>query len=271
MDEEVGKPRIIVRELNKTESPPTPEVWDYETFREYLLALTRGKDFLLPREDYPTRIQLSDDWHGLLNGMRQESRDGKERFALVGFKDDHRAIYLPRTTALGESTFVPGEVILKTIEQAKRQAGITELVGDIHSHPNGWWKKIHDMQNIILKPFGGDLHAFSPGDLYCMVLPDLYLPMIGLAESDRNLFAFRTKQSEMVPGNELGFDQDKFDQHWAKQFGLKIVTVGKAKVALTLNPRSNPWEVDKAIAQRHGLVLYKGAPGLDMVKVFPNK
>ena len=61
--------------------------WSYDTFRHYLVGLTKGRDFVLPQEQFPKEIELSAGWHGVFNKMRSETdEDGKERWAGIGYK-----------------------------------------------------------------------------------------------------------------------------------------------------------------------------------------
>lgn len=255
------------------------ETWNYHLFREYLLSLTRGKDFLLPVDQYPNAIELSNDWHEVLDKMRTDSRDGHERWALIGYKEDRRGIYLPTIAAKGLPDHVPAEVMLEERDRAKVKAGITGLLGDLHSHPKGlvkdiWGASFEDLFDELFKE-DSEIAIFSAGDLYCMVIPGSFNLMRGVVQGRENLFAFRTRESTDLGISQNVFRQDAFEKYWyeknrfrylgnVKNFGVRRIQA--------LTSHADPWNVNTGIAERHKLVLYKGSSGANLTKVFsPNK
>lgn len=243
----------------------TTEKWEYPRFREYMLALTKGPDFLLPFDRYPKRIELSNPWHELLDQMRRESKDGVERWALIGFKDDRQSLYLPTTLTKGSSHRISVGVANRAIAYAKAKAGIVDLVGDIHSHPNGWLEKLYHLQNLPYALFKGNSHGFSIADLFALS----YQPFIGLAEGDRNLFAFKSRETHTVPGHALGSNLDEFEKHWNHKMGIRKISIGDSQAEIAIDPRSNIWSMNKKIAKKYKIVLYKGSPDKDLVRVIP--
>ncbi|MBI4059309.1 hypothetical protein HY404_03670 [Candidatus Microgenomates bacterium] len=217
---------------------PKENRWSYNYFREYLLASLRGKDFLLPQDQYPDKIELSPDWYITLNQMRQETQDGFERWALIGFKEDKRTLYLPRLTAKGLSDKVTPDIMNAQINKARSQVGIVDLLGHIHSHPRG----------PFLQPEDSSTSAFSAHDLYFSVAKPQPMFMLALVEGNENLFVFRAKDSEDL--DRSIFNQESFSNYWQEKM---------------LSARNINW----GMAERHRLVLYRSKAGQDLEKVFP--
>lgn len=210
----------------KTESPHPRKVWDYDQFRDYLLLISRGPEFTFPYDQYPERIRVSKPWHELLNQMRETSMDGKERQALIGYKNGSSSLYLPRITATGDNKAVPGEIILAEKKKAS-WAGIS-VIGDIHSHPNAFRNSAKTNR------------SFSSADLYNLLVPDYFIRVMCLAETDRNLLAFRARDTEMLLST-LTLTQEQFSEYWIEQ-------------------KLNVWDTSMAITQRHKLAIYSGKP-----------
>lgn len=246
-----------------------PERWTYDYFREYLLSLTRGSEFTLPQEAFPLVIELSRDWHTVLNTIREEtSKDEIERWAGIGFKEDRRSLYLPIFPAKGLHDIIPGELITKELEKMQSEFGMTAIIGDIHSHP----QKLPRDTSVthIEKPLEG---TFSVYDLYCAVKPSNPLQVMGLVDGYENVFSFRSKGSVMEDLRRrflFPTNQEDFAKYWYELNGYRYEksqedTNGYA-VRQVPNPPSH-WEICKQIAQRHRLVLYKGSENGDLRKI----
>ena len=242
-------------------------VWDYSHFREYLLALTRGRDFFLPSTDYPQEIELGTEWHQALDQMRKDSQDGIERFALIGFKEDRRSLYLPTVLAQGMPDHVPSEVIRKEIELARQRSRMTGFVGNIHSHPRQLQKDIWGgLTNSGLKG------AFSPADLYGMVVPRDPKTMMVVVEGVENVVAMKTKQSTDLGIESKLFSQDAFEKYWFEKYGFEYLGSVKefgARRAKPIRPDANSWSINTGIATRHNLVLYRGKSGENLKRQYP--
>lgn len=210
----------------KQESNHLQRVWNYDQFKNYLLLLSKGSEFTLPCNQYPERIKLSKNWHDILNEMRQESKDGKERYALIGYKNGSSSLYLPKITTIGENREIPAEIISAKRKKAN-QIGISPI-GNIHSHPTA--SRSSDRSN----------YAFSSSDLYGLLVPAYFTRVAGLAETKINLFVFGTKDTETILSPSI-FTQDQFNKYWAEQ-------------------KLNSWDTSMAIAQRYKLVIYSGQP-----------
>lgn len=235
--------------------------------REYLLGLTRSREFLVSILDYPRQIGLSQGWHDTLDQIRKDSVDGIERLALVGFKEDRRAIYLPTIGVKGLPDHVPSAIISREIQRARVKAGITGLIGDIHSHPRSLiesiWGNTSDQQNTA---------GFSAGDLYRMVSPGEFLPMMVVVEGNGNIVAFKTKESTDTGLDRNVLTQEGFEKYWYEKNGFRYLgRVEKygAERAVPISPNANGWNVNLGIAERHKLVLYRGGAGNNLVKLFP--
>lgn len=214
----------------KKESSSSSITWSYDQFRDYLLLMiSRGTEFVLPYDQYPQRIQLGKPWHDLLNKMRKESKDGNERLALIGYTEDRKNLYLPKAIGVGNHHMISPEVY-KTQAILSQQDGMAGIVGDIHSHPNNFFK--HYISSI-----GG----FSSHDLFRLLVP----PSIGLtilADNERNFLAFVTKETRILTFHNQPLNQEQYGSYWRNQVW------------------SASMDEENAIAQGHKLVIYSGKP-----------
>lgn len=242
--------------------------WEYNHFKEYLLSLTEGQEFL-PIDRHPNSIELSEGWHQTLDQMRKDSQDGIERWALVGFKDDKKSLYLPAIAAQGLPDHVPASVMSNEVHKAKNTAGIMGLVGDIHTHPRElkesiWGKFINGSKK--------DIARFSAGDLYTLLVPSRWGSFISIVDGDENLFAFRTRTTNDIGINSAFFNQESFERYWYQENGFvykgNVQQFGAQRV-IPVSPNANVWKVNTDIAERHNLVLYRGKIGENLEKVFP--
>ncbi len=216
--------------------------WNYDKFREYLLLLTRGKDFALSAKNYPEKIALGKNWHDVLNQIRKDSEDGIERFAVIGFKEDKKAIYIQTILLKGSPESVPQEVIDQAVDRARKH-GIEYRLGNIHSHPRQLYEKIW---GVIQKPKQHSA-VLSQDDLFSF----LQFPqsVAVLVEGNQNLFVFKCRESTGMPIGAEFLNRDTFKKYWSGRF--------------------QDWEMNLKIAERHNLVLYKGQANQDLIKVFP--
>lgn len=249
-------PEYIKNKFFKSGKKNQTDGWDYERFRNYLLGLTRGRNFLLPIDQYPNKIELSTGWHDLFNQMRRESaRDHLERYALIGFKDDRRALYLPTLSVRGHHNQVTGEVITNEISRARTKAGITGLVGDIHSHPR-----------II---FDSGSASFSPTDLYSVLLPRVHRFVIGVVEPHMVIFAFNTRETADLGVDPAFLNHESFTKFWIEKYGF--VNNGDITKIESVSPRNlySLWDINLGIAERHKLVFYRGVIDDDLIRAYP--
>lgn len=211
--------------------------WNYEQFKEYLMALAEGQQFLLPLNQYPSEFELSKDWHNVLNTMRNgTNRDRVERVALVGFNRIRRMLYLSDGTAHGWEKDAPvGELALFLLKVKAGLQDIQGFVGILHSHP----PRDLRLLGLTLLREGG----LSQGDLY-NALVSSYGPFIGVADGGRNVFAFKTRDS-IEPKESFAAFHNK------------------------PHLKSNILNNDTAIAQQYKLALYVGVPNGNLRRVSP--
>ncbi len=243
MSEDQAELRTLIEK-----APLLPKIWTSEVLKEYLLSQSKGQEFLLPLEEFPEEIELSHDWHEVLNTMRQgTNHDGIERVALVGFNSSHRAIYLPNfkmaAGVLDKSSGVitdygEGQAVNPTLIELQRifasKKGIEGFSGLLHSHPpdSSLFSPIFDL-------FGE--HRLSAGDLY-IALKGYYGNLMGVADGPINSFAFKTKES-IIPRD----DHETFYRLWEQE------------------PRIR--NLDQVIAQKYKLALYRGNKNQSLKRV----
>jgi len=197
--------------------------------RNILYPQAKGKEYLLPLNDFPEEIDLDLEWHKILNLMRDKTgKDQIERVALVPFNLTHRAIYLPteRIAAIPwqwERNAPVAQAAIDIQKASARQKGAEGFVGVLHSHPP------HDIGVLNFKLKTGRLSA-----------GDLYLALRG------NSFAFRTRES-ISPRDS----HDTFYDLWERD--------------------PQPWNLDRVIAEKYKLALYKGNKNGVLKQISPRK
>ncbi|MBI2405563.1 hypothetical protein HYV21_00715 [Candidatus Microgenomates bacterium] len=222
---DISPPENLIERKNK----PLPKKWDYETFKEYLLSQPRGKEFLLPLNEFPEEIELSEYWHKAFNAMREKTvKDQIERVAVVGYNLAQRVILLPTEKVVE----IPWQwernapVAQAAVDLQKVFAiahGAEGFLGYLHSHPS------YDINILNFRLRTGRLSA---GDLY-NALRGYDGPMIGVAAGGINSLAFKTRES-IVPRD----GHEKFYDLWEGE--------------------PQPRNLDVVIAQKYRLALYKG-------------
>lgn len=242
--------------------------WDYDYLREYLLALTRGREFLLPAQQYPKGIELAFLWQFSFEMMRfLSANDGNERWKLIGFKDDRRALYLPLLPVEGLSHYVPSETIDKAIRRAQRQFYISYLLGTIHSHPK-------TKEELSLQHFQADekrSNYFSVSDLHHIVIPGRFWPITVVVSGCDNLVAFKTRDTIDIPQDSPFLDGNNFCRFWYEKFGYEFTgdvergqeTIRQVRTGATI------WDINLGIAKEYGLVLYRSFRVSPLERVYP--
>lgn len=205
--------------------------WDYTSFKEYLLALTRSIDFLLPATDYPRSIELSKEWHLFLNEMRFDgNRRLRERYAAIG--GGGSKLFLCLYPKLCEPKKVGREVMELMFYNVEQKHCLCWL-GDIHSHPDDGSPRSH---------------SFSACDLYSSVCQEKPRVVQGLVDGDSNYFVFRARESTTIPFSSILFSPDSFAQYWHQC-------------------ESDGFKMNLRVATRHQLIMYGGKAGKDLVKL----
>lgn len=226
------------------ERKPTPRIWNYEHFRQYLIALGRGEQFLLPVSQYPDIKELSSDWHELLDRTRKLTADtGKEHYTDIGINATNRSVHMLDKPLSGQTGAIPSE-LRQNLRSVARSSGVERIPGNVHSHPHS---------NHL---------TFSVGDLYGMVIPRSPELLMGVVDQSENLFAFRARES-ITTGVEAGIlNQESFARVWYEQNGWKFKgndSISGAEIASPAKPDApSIWGLNLKIAARHNLVLYSG-------------
>lgn len=255
----VGRISRRKREIPQTPPPlekkATTRVWPYEHFREYLLALGRGKDFLLPLDKYPDIIELSGDWHRTLGENRKLTQErNREHYTTIGFKDIYRSLHLPTQPLSGSEGSVQPRVIKDSFANATR-AGIDTILGDVHSHPH--------TEHL----------CFSLGDIYGIVQPGATEYVRGVVSKDENLFVFKTRETDATK-NPAFFDRNNFSRFWYGINGWEYTGTNPQRGELAHPVKKDApgiWGLNQEIAKRYNLVLYSGDLGKELIKVYPIK
>lgn len=220
--------------------------WKYENFKEYLIAISKGQEYLSHLEDFPRMLNLNETWIQTFIQLKSGTvHDGKERYALIATNPENRKVYLPKLPAQGNELKVPGKTISIEHQLAEKQG--LKVIGDIHSHP-------HEQAAV-----------FSVADLYRVVNSNP-LSVIGVIEGNEVLFAFRTHETAKLPIVENS--QMDFEKEWYNNNGFKYSDESyETRVLQTRFLPTPHFEINKQIAEKYKLVLYIGTLGDDLYKI----
>ena len=252
------------RNHGRFENKSVIEIWGYNHFREYLLALGRDKKFAEPINNFPNEIELSREWHDTLNQMRSDTADGRERFIFVATDKGNQNILLPTKSMVGSKNFVPSKVIDEHYNWGESK-NVEEYVGSIHSHPRDYLGSLVQLYKKL--NFCGN---FSIGDLYSLLTEERE-DVSGLVEDEDNLFAFKTLQTKKtdfkyLPGRK---GIKKFENYWCSFNNFNIVKGNVYRQDGRLINLSDVWKLESSIAEKHKLVIYRGRPDALLKRYYP--
>jgi len=255
------------------------ERWSYKDhLKEYLLLLaSKGSEGLELINRFPKQIELSSAWHELLNDMKEASQDGIERLAVIGFKEDRRRLFLPTIPIKGMPEKIPPEELEKEIFRVRNKFGMTDMIGDIHSHPKDLYGGLRGKFRLA-KDFIEGINTkgqphLSAVDLYRVVTSSNYqaypgfLPIIGVVHGNANVFAFKTRETRPLPVPPVFFNKESFSKYWYEKYGFNY-SRGEGITGVK-SSRANLWAMNIGIAERHKLALYRGRSGGDLVRTYP--
>lgn len=250
--------------------------WDYEVCSEYILALSRGREFLLPIEEYPSRMDLSQSWHETFNQMRSDSG---EMWALIGYEAGQRRLVLPRVAEKGLSHSVPYEVMTAGLEKARGKAGISDLVGDIHSHPRPFTSSCWHIPSELTSEGSG---AFSVRDIYGLLYKishqrpaDNNKSIMIVVEGNENIAAFATRRSLELTRNYFNDTYDTFAKNWYEKYGWEFkgarpASRGGGEMANRVkDDAAEIWQINRGIAYQYQLALYRGFRDKALLRDYP--
>lgn len=241
-------------------------------FREYLLGLSRGRDYLLPIEDSPTQFELNGTWHESLNQLRNLPYEG---WSLIGYEEGQRRLVLPVVAEKGLSHSVPYETMVMGLNRAKLKAGVTDLVGDIHSHPRSKRSPVWQIPSIETSEGHG---AFSLRDLYGLLSSlkeqrpsDTRRSCKFVAEGNENLAVFGTRGSLAQVRDSFNEPFHIFATDWYAKFGWKYIgsSPDKGEMAEPQLSSTSVWSINKAIAHHYQLTLFRGFTNGPLLRDYP--
>ena len=231
----------------KQEQPP--KTWKYEYFKEYLLALGRGPNFIESIQNFPKEIELSNTWHKTFNQLRSETQDGFERHIFIAIDPNSSSILLPIKPVVGTESHVSAKKIFQQIAWGMDK-NIEDFIGSMHSHPVG--------------------NDFSAGDLFELVYHH-HEQIMCLAGADQNLIAFGTRETNKTDLDYLKLDKSQLDfmAYWYNSNGYKR---NGNYIWKTDNSRANYDDLRKIemmIAEKHKLAIYLGEPNQSVKRIHP--
>ncbi len=216
-------------------------VWNNEALEGYLLQTSRNsakRNFCLPQQDFPKRIDLSSAWHDTFEVMRRETQsDWYERWRMVAVTEDRkRLVFWPPYSVCADPAPIginPYDMEFE-LEVAKAE-GVPYWAADIYAYPSSGGGGRRFVDDNFLGPELARL-------LSNRTLPAVMF-LVGLTQ---NAIAFRTQESELIPDS---FDPETFDLFW-------------------IGPRKRR-DRNFKIAKRHSLVFYEGKTRQPFLRIYP--
>ncbi len=255
---------IVKDKLSTAEKPTTtlPDKWDYQTFKDYLLAMSRGKEFRLPMDQMPAEIQLSPEWHETLDTMRDgTAQDGRERWTGIGYKDDKSGLWLRNKPLVSATGSVTSNALQFGSIMEQISGKQTGRIGDIHSHPR--IKTIRPLDRLV---DSGPGH-FSLGDFYTLVHRGSNDSIMGVVDGDDNVFAVRTAQSI----NTAAKSQKQFQETWMRKNNWEFLGCedDKGEMGKPGKGAPNYDKLNKLASKEYGLTLYLGKKDKPLRRIYP--
>ncbi len=244
--------------------------WSYPFFREYLLAVARDRKFVPPTSHFPAEIELSQDWHTLLNGMRERTKT-EELYAITA--SDGIQLFQTRVPRLGRSDCVPNSIVMEEVDRVNKAIGEDTVLGDIHSHPDHFG-------DLWVKDFppGKEMYEqglFSIGDLQQLITTyDHFRKIFSIVTTKHwNAAVFLTRDTKKSPPSAFGdeYDITTFERYWYQDYGSFTYQGDSLATRLLIpgGPGTRDWKVYKGVGKEYSLVFYKGRPGENLKKIFP--
>lgn len=245
--------------------------WSYNDLKSVLRAGSGNREAMPLQADYPYIICLSNQFHGILNGLRDATAsDGYERGVIMGFRGKTGGLFVSDHIK-GEHYSISAEIQQNKMDRA-HAFGIESISSDAHAHPTFRFPEALSSLNPWIRGFVSYWAAFSPLDTYRLVAPDCGLVAMFLVEGNKNLAMFHTMESSKTMSSTTIPSQQEFSDYWLEKFGYKdnfsfISHPINYLTCLLLDPLS----IDKAMSDRYHLVLFKGNMNEDLRKIYPPK
>lgn len=244
--------------------------WPYPYFKGYLKGLKHGEVALHRFSEYPQTIELGRKWHDALDSLRMITHESMlEYHAFIALSKNGEVRILSQFVE-GEKHKVPGAVIAKQRNKLQKQ-GITEIIGDLHSHPRRIRHNIIEFFRTALILTG----QFSSADLYCQVRKINPNILMGVTSGSGNVFSFRTSESKEY--DDLSYlketdgetKQEKFKKFWLGRRGISVKDVYVWRESGERVLDVDLWQVNIDIAKHHKLVLYRGRRNEPINREYP--
>jgi hypothetical protein len=205
--------------------------WHSETFRTYYNLFFQEKAPLLQAKQYPESLSLGDDPEivPIHNTLRDLTRDGNERWSMIGYLPDKKHIYFSNQFAQGTEHGVNRQTIARTVQQEVASNSV-EIIGSQHSHS--------------VNRSGEMIDSFSANDLYALLPQGNNHTLLFLVAGKHVLFATRAADSTFV---DPDLSQESLRQFWLGQLNIS-----------TEPTKLENEKIMHGILKEHNLICYKG-------------
>lgn len=224
--------------------------WDSFNLEQYLSLCTSRADasdeFTVQFKNLPIEIQLSKDFHKVLERIRAESNnDNLERWVHFGVVADNQNLYMASEIEIGDEHEVPGDKIWEAMQRAEAR-GLT-MCGHFHTHAK---------QPITV---------FSGIDFYNFIrssYEEYPIHFMGVIGESENLIAMKSREGlDKQPAFSTALPY-WFVFEWSRRY--KTLDQGKG-----IN-YENAWRMNIGIARYYKFGLFKGNPNGELNRVWPD-
>jgi len=154
------------------------------------------------------------------------------------------------------------------LDKARENAGVTDLIGDIHSRPV---ERMDPCWLIPSEATSSGYSAFSLRDIYGFLEglshqrpSDRKRLMTGVVQGNENILVMATRNSMEQVRNTFERGYEEFATYWYGRFGWKFLgsesmSEGGGELARPLRDNApSLWNINRAIAHQYQFVLYRG-------------
>lgn len=244
---------------SKNDSPKKEKViekaWNSGRLINTSYRVLTGREKLWNKDELPETINLSSAWHIQLNKLRNKSREGSPQAIISGFvvKDGKATLYIP----LVQLEINPENLSVDYSNKKSDQFG-NLVCGDIISHT----------PSVRFRAFGRDWipadYSQTPNNIstrhFYRFLSDRTYPLYtGKVDQTYNWMVFRTVDTKVLPPFNVD-DYFKFNRAINAYNNLnQFRSEGLTSISY----------LNELIANTYNLVIYKGYPDSEFVRVFP--